>query len=190
MEWLWQTLVRLSHHLRKGRLIGAFEGSVANSSAVFIAILFDSTNPKTTLLIVQSTLSMGLFSWWTSSCTDLTKCVIDANMHLKQNCDEHPSVHKLTFFNEFFICFFNSLTMTLEQVNAAIWEWSLDSLITAIRIFTLFGCTVIWTESKSTEVLLIKLYTLSFILLSVNVAFAVIYVDKCFSCLRSSLCLL
>ena len=50
---------------------------------------------------------------------------------------------------------------------------------------TLFGFTVIWIGSKNTEVLLTKICTLNFILLIVIVvAFAIIYTDKCFSCLQ------
>ena len=44
----------------------AFEVSVANSSAVFIEVLFDFADPKTTLLIVPPTPSMGPFPWWAS----------------------------------------------------------------------------------------------------------------------------
>ena len=43
-----------------------FDASIANSYAVFIAILFDFTSPKTTLLIVSQTPSMGPFPWWVS----------------------------------------------------------------------------------------------------------------------------
>ena len=39
----------------------AFGTSIANSSAVFIVILFDFTNPKTTLLIVSPTPTMEIF---------------------------------------------------------------------------------------------------------------------------------
>ena len=56
---------RLPHHLKKGRLVEfdgtAFEASIASSSALFIVILFDFTNTKTTLLIVPLTPFMGLF---------------------------------------------------------------------------------------------------------------------------------
>ena len=46
----------------------------------------------------------------------------------------------MTFFNESFILFFNSSTVTLVQVNAVIREWSLDLLITAIEIFAKLPC--------------------------------------------------
>ena len=45
---------------------------------------------------------------------------------------------------------------------------------------TLFGLQVIWTGSKNTEILLIKIYTLNFNLLRVIVVFAIIYMDRCF----------
>ena len=63
MEWRWQTMARLSHHLKKGRLIiqHTFEASVENSSAVFIIILFGFTNLKTTLNFPVSTIP-GTFS--------------------------------------------------------------------------------------------------------------------------------
>ena len=54
----------------------------------------------------------------------VTKCVINANTNLEQNCNEHPSLDKMTFFSEYFYFFFNSLA--LVQLNAAIREWSLD----------------------------------------------------------------
>ena len=41
----------------------------------------------------------------------------------------------MSFLNESFTLFFNSLTVVLVQVNAVIREWALDSLITAIGIF-------------------------------------------------------
>ena len=63
MEWRWQTMARLSHYLKKGRLIRqhTFEASAENSSAVFIIILFDFTNLKTTLNFPVSTIH-GTFS--------------------------------------------------------------------------------------------------------------------------------
>ena len=81
-----------------------FEAFFANFLTVFIVILFDFTNPKTTLLIVPPTLSMQHFPSWASSqchscCADLSKCVISANTYLERNCDERPSLHKMTFFN-------------------------------------------------------------------------------------------
>ena len=44
--------------------------------------------------------------------------------------------------------------------------------------------TVLWTGSENAEVLLIKICTLNFLLLSVIVAFTIIYMDKCYSCLQ------
>ena len=122
-----------------------FEASVTNPSAVYIMILFDCTNPKTTLLIVSLTQSPGSFQWLASlkchsDCTDLSKFVINTNTYLVQHCDEHPSLHKMTLVDEFFIRIFNSLTMTLVQLNEAVREWSLGSLITAIDIFVRTLC--------------------------------------------------
>ena len=68
------------------------------------------------------------------------RSVINANTYIEQNCDEHPSHHKMTFVNESFILFFNSSTVTLVQVNTVIREWSLDLLITAIEIFAKLPC--------------------------------------------------
>ena len=123
-----------------------FEASVTNPSAVYIVILFDCTNPKTTLLIVPLTQSPGSFQWLASlkchsDCTDLSKFVINTNTYLVQHCDEHPSLHKMTLVDEFFIRIFNSLTMTLVQLNEAVREWSLGSLITAIDIFVRTLCS-------------------------------------------------
>ena len=99
----------------------AFEASVTNSSAVFVVILSDFTNPKTALLIVSQTPSMGPFPWWASlyfrsSCSDLSSVSL-MQAHI---WDEHPSLHKMDFFNQSFILFFNLLTMVLVQVIAAI----------------------------------------------------------------------
>ena len=89
----------------------------------------------------------GSFPWWASlqlhfhsSCADISKCFINASTYLERTCDEHPLLHKITYFNKSFILFFNSLTMALAQVNAAIWQWSLDSLITVTGILAKSLC--------------------------------------------------
>ena len=73
--------------------------------------------------------------------SDLLKCVINANTYLEGNCDKHPSLRKMAFFNKSFILFFDSLTMALVQINLAIRERSLDSLIAAIGIFAESPCS-------------------------------------------------
>ena len=68
----------------------------------------------------------------------------------------------MTFFNKFFILFFNSLTIALVQVIATIQEWSprfTNHCDRDLRPITLFGFTVITTGSKNTDVLLNKICT-------------------------------
>ena len=148
MERLWQTMARLSHHLGKGRLV-EWTAEPLKSPLQILPLclswfcLISATQKP--LLIVPPTPSIGPFLWWAllkwrSSCTDLSKCVINANTYLEWNCDEHPSLHKMTFSNESFIFFSNSLTMVLVEVNSAIREWSLDLVITATGIFAKSPC--------------------------------------------------
>ena len=131
MKRLWQTMARLSHHLGKDWLdyliiLGKVDwlngrhnlwSLVANSSAVFIVILFDFTNSKTILFIVSPTPSTRPFHG--GPCYSATQAVLSyqsvplmqTHTHLERNCDEHPSLYKMTFFNESFIL----LTMALIQ---------------------------------------------------------------------------
>ena len=52
----------------------AFESSVVNSSAVFIVILFDFTNPKATLLII--TLAPSTRPFYGGPCYSATQAVL------------------------------------------------------------------------------------------------------------------
>ena len=96
--------------------------------------------PANTIQGAFSMVGLVIVLLWLTDCTDLSKCVITANTYLKWNCDEPSAVHKVTFFNESFILFFNSLQMSLVQENPAIRNRSLDLLITAMGIFTKSLC--------------------------------------------------
>ena len=142
-------MARLSHHLGKGRLMEWTAQPLKPLSQIlpllFIMILFDFTNPKITPLIVLPTPSMAPFPRQTlfqchSNSTDVSKCVINRKTFLEWNCNDHLPLHKMASLDEFFILFFNVLTMALVQVNAAIRERSLVLLITAIEIFAKSPC--------------------------------------------------
>ena len=71
--------------------------------------------------------------------------------------------------------------MVLVQVNAAIREWSLDSLITAIGIFAKSTYSVSLYYGQEVKILRFCWPKYALWILCVIVAFAIIYIYKCFN---------
>ena len=117
----WERLARLSHHLGKGRLIEWTAQPLKPPLQILPLCLswFCLIPPTQKPFFSLSHQHHPRDLFHGGPCYSATQAVLSyqsvslmqTHTHLERNCDEHPSLYKMTFFNESFIL----LTMALIQ---------------------------------------------------------------------------